>query len=77
MLSCWREHPSSRPTFSELKAAFDAMLLENTEYIQFSSVLGQSGYDRLSPLLDEEEEKEEEGEEEGDSTDLEGDGRTL
>lgn len=35
MLMCWKEDPRKRPTFSELRAKFDAMLLaeRNDEYI--------------------------------------------
>ena len=38
MLECWRQIATERPSFSQLKAKFDAMLLsqENNPYIQFN-----------------------------------------
>ena len=38
MLDCWQENPASRPSFTQLKAMFDAMLLESKEYIQFDNI---------------------------------------
>ena len=38
MLDCWLENPASRPTFTQLKAKFDTMLLANNQYIQFDGI---------------------------------------
>ena len=38
MLDCWQENPASRPTFTQLKAKFDTMLLANNQYIQFDGI---------------------------------------
>ena len=38
MLDCWQENPASRPTFTQLKAKLDTMLLESKEYIQFDNI---------------------------------------
>ena len=54
MLDCWQENPASRPTFTQLKAKLDSMLLESKEYIQFNSIDAEQPY--YSRLNNEEEE---------------------
>ena len=53
MLDCWNASPDARPTFNCLRSKFDAILLEDNQYIQFSTITetDQSRYDRLSPLV--------------------------
>ena len=38
MEQCWHENPAKRPSFSELRASFDSILMEGSSYIQFSSL---------------------------------------
>ena len=38
MKQCWSDQPSQRPTFTELKEKFEALLLETTTYLQFTSL---------------------------------------
>ena len=38
MLNCWREDPTERPSFTKLRATFDAMLAEDNPYIQFDNI---------------------------------------
>ena len=44
MFDCWQENPASRPTFTQLKAKLDAMLLESKEYIQFNNIDTEQPY---------------------------------
>ena len=57
MLDCWSENPADRPTFTQLRDKFDAILLaeNNNMYIQFSSIDTDtpSGYDHLAPVTKE------------------------
>lgn len=54
MLDCWSENPADRPTFTQLRDKFDAIILaeNNDMYIQFSSIDTDtpSGYDHLAPV---------------------------
>ncbi len=51
MLECWCVDPDTRPSFTYLRSKFDAILLEENQYIQFASIDEEhSRYDRLSPL---------------------------
>ena len=38
MSECWNEYPEERKTFSELRSLFDAMLAEDSPYIQFENI---------------------------------------
>lgn len=44
MLECWRESPTERPTFTQLKAKFDTMLEEGNPYIHFDTINTQKPY---------------------------------
>ena len=69
MLECWRQSITERPSFSQLKAKFDAMLLsqEDNPYIQFNINVAMPYYHAHPPAeggaCQEEEEREEEGNE--------------
>ena len=66
MLDCWSESSANRPTFTQLKDKFDALLLaeNNSIYIQFSSIDTDtpSGYDHLEPPKKEEDHAEDQSE---------------
>ena len=49
MLMCWNEEPRKRPTFSELRARFDAMLSaeRSDEYIDLQHISSDKPYYRL------------------------------
>lgn len=53
MLSCWRQSPRSRPTFAELKATIDSLLLADRrdDYIEFSFDASK-GIDQFDTALD-------------------------
>ena len=38
MLQCWDVKPEERPSFFDLKSRFEAMLLETTNYLQFTAL---------------------------------------
>ena len=38
MTECWSEYPEDRRTFTELRSLFDAMLAEDSPYIQFENI---------------------------------------
>ena len=38
MMKCWNAQPSERPTFTKLKVRFETMLLETSNYLQFTSI---------------------------------------
>ena len=58
MLDCWSENSANRPTFTQLKDKFDALLLaeNNSIYIQFGTIDTDTptGYDHLEPPKKEE-----------------------
>ncbi|KAL5497189.1 hypothetical protein EMCRGX_G013614 [Ephydatia muelleri] len=67
MLECWRQSAAERPSFSQLKAKFDAMLLsqEDNPYIQFNINVAMPYYHTHPPAEGGVcQEEEEEGEEE-------------
>ena len=53
MLKCWDEQPHNRPTFSELRSTFDAMLLadKKDEYIDLHIDHRQVYYQQMLPLF--------------------------
>ena len=58
MLMCWNEQAQERPSFSDLRSKFDAMLLEEQkdEYIDFEvHNVDQSklSYQKFSPAIEE------------------------
>lgn len=54
MLECWRGNAAERPSFSQLKAKFDAMLLsqEDNPYIQFNINMTMPYYSPTSAPLE-------------------------
>jgi len=44
MTDCWSEYPEDRKTFSELRSLFDAMLAEDSPYIQFENINAHQPY---------------------------------
>ena len=44
MAECWSEFPEDRKTFSELRSLFDAMLAEDSPYIQFENINVHKSY---------------------------------
>ena len=44
MLDCWNADPMERPTFTQLRAKFDAMLAEDNPYIQFDTIDSHKPY---------------------------------
>ena len=52
MLVCWNEQPKERPTFKELRAKFDAMLLaeQNDTYIALCIDESKMYYQNLTPV---------------------------
>ena len=60
MLICWNEHPKERPTFKELRAKFDTMLLaeKNDTYIALCVDESKSYYqESQTPVTTKDEEK--------------------
>ena len=54
MLMCWKDQPKERPTFKELRAKFDAMLLaeKKNTYITLSGIdESKSYYQSLPPVI--------------------------
>ena len=53
MLICWNEQPKERPTFKELRAKFDAMLLaeQNDMYIALCIDESKMYYQNLTPAI--------------------------
>ena len=51
MLDCWQDNPASRPTFTQLKATFDVLLLEGSPYIQFEGTDTHEPYYDDSPNI--------------------------
>lgn len=38
MLMCWNAEPEKRPSFTDLKMKFEAMLLETRDYLLFTGL---------------------------------------
>ena len=56
MLMCWNEQAQERPSFSDLRSKFEAMLLEdkNDEYIDFHRIdQSKLYYQQFSPAMEE------------------------
>ena len=53
MLDCWHEASEERPSFTQLRGIFDAMLAANNPYIQFDNINShQPYYNRMSSSED-------------------------
>lgn len=44
MQDCWQENPNDRPTFTDLRSQFDAMLTKDNPYIQFENINAHMPY---------------------------------
>ena len=44
MQDCWLENPNDRPTFTDLRSQFDAMLTKDNPYIQFENINAHMPY---------------------------------
>ena len=44
MQECWMENPNDRPTFTDLRSQFDALLTKDNPYIQFENINAHMPY---------------------------------
>ena len=44
MQDCWLENPNDRPTFTDLRSQFDALLTKDNPYIQFENINAHMPY---------------------------------
>ena len=57
MLDCWKENPAERPTFTNLRSIFDAMLQQDNPYIQFDNINTHKPYYDTSMSLSTDDDK--------------------